>query len=197
MRRRIKKFFENRLNSPNPIPARSPRPFLGVLAGSFPPKSNHRPQNKIPAPLFFGFLASTGVRRGEREREVAGDGGGDDLPHPARELHVPLQPPHRARGARQLHHRPERKYASQTLIPPPSLAPSSLLSRFLAGPLTIDALSPPPRRRRRRREKRHPHGPMRRLRLPRQEYPARRIAQGLHQNRLQVASAPFPFPPFF
>ena len=172
--------------------------FGGLLPTEKQPPPTEQKPRKIPAPLFFGFLASTGVRRGEREREVAGDGGRDDLPHPARELHVPLQPPHRARGARQLHHRPERKYASQTLIPPPSLAPSSLLSRFLAGPLTIDALPPPPRlRRRRRREKCHPHSPMRRLRLPRQEYPARRIAQGLHQDRLQVASAPFPFPPFF
>lgn len=86
----------------------------------------------------FGFKLPPQRKR----RVVAGDGGGDYLPHPARELHVPLQSPHRARQAREFHHRPERKYASQTLppslspfiaVPPDALCSSLLLRRGVAG----------------------------------------------------------------
>uniref|UniRef100_A0A8R7RBN3 Uncharacterized protein n=1 Tax=Triticum urartu TaxID=4572 RepID=A0A8R7RBN3_TRIUA len=53
-----------------------------------------------------------------RRRGGRGGDGGDHLPHPAGEFHVPLQLAHRARRARQLHHRAERQYAStQTLAP--------------------------------------------------------------------------------
>jgi hypothetical protein len=51
--------------------------------------------------------------------------------------------------------------------------------------------------RRCRREERHPHGALRRLRLPRQEHAARRVAQGLHQDWMQVALCTHLFPSFF
>lgn len=148
---------------PNPLP-RAPRWFWAVLAGFFASGKHPLPQNLIPKQNPRKIPTPTGHYTTFRERErtrrvIAGDGGGDDLPDPAGELHVPLQPPHRARRTCQLHHRPERKYASQTLtlVPLPIYRGASWRMMHFSSPTT----------RRRRREERHPHGPLRRLWLPR------------------------------